>query len=33
MLDWRDVLSNVMLQIDIRAHGPGEVRAGRARTC
>ncbi len=28
MLDWRDVLSNVMLQIDIRQHGPRRVQAG-----
>ena len=27
MLDWRDVLANVMLQIDIRKHGSRQVRS------
>ena len=33
MLDWRNVLANVMLQIDIRRMDRAQVRAGRARTC
>ena len=32
MLDWRDVLANVMLQIDIRKMDRAEIRAGRAKS-
>ena len=33
MLDWRDVLANVMLQIDIRKHGPRQIRSRSRGIC
>ena len=33
MLDWRDVLANVMLQIDIRSMDRAQVRGGGAWIC